>query len=205
MTTNDQARSRNSRKRRALLASGLVLGVGAVITLAAWNDSVWGSSDFGTGENSWNVQGSVDAGATWAEFQTQEGAGGMAFTIDPEGMTPGHEVHALFGLKETEGNMGATVTVKAPITAGDTLAQNLTVTIVDLGATNPGSFDGTQTGTTIATYTLSPGADSTAVTLDAGGEQWLGFTVELPDGTNPSGLAQSTSAAWEMSAVSVDN
>ncbi|WP_226438443.1 MULTISPECIES: SipW-dependent-type signal peptide-containing protein [Rhodococcus] len=52
MTTNDQARSRNSRKRRALLASGLVLGVGVVITLAAWNDSVWGSSDFGTGENS---------------------------------------------------------------------------------------------------------------------------------------------------------
>ncbi|NLG54199.1 MAG: hypothetical protein GX542_00865, partial [Rhodococcus sp.] len=48
MTTNDATRERNRRKRKAILASGIVLGVGAVITLAAWNDSVWGTGAFGT-------------------------------------------------------------------------------------------------------------------------------------------------------------
>jgi predicted ribosomally synthesized peptide with SipW-like signal peptide len=47
----EQQGSTKKRKVRALLAGGLVLGVGAAITLAAWTDNVFGNSDFATGDD----------------------------------------------------------------------------------------------------------------------------------------------------------
>lgn len=202
MTAND--RSRNQRKRRAILASGLVLGVGAVITLAAWNDSVWGDSMFGTGSNSWNVQGTTDGGTTWQEFETQADAGHMSFSLGHLDLTPGESTHALFGLHETDGNLGATVVVAPPVVdTANTLGQKLNVRIVSLGDTDPGSYDGTG-GTEIANYTMTTGSASAPVTIAPRGEQWLGFTVTLPAGTSPNGLAQEVGAAWEMQATSVE-
>ncbi|WP_249154724.1 SipW-dependent-type signal peptide-containing protein [Gordonia polyisoprenivorans] len=197
------------RKKKALLAAGSVLGVGAVITLAAWNDSVWGDSQFGTGENSWNVQGSFDAGANWDEFLTQDDAGNMVFTlgtIDPSALMPGDSVHALVGLKETEGNMAADVTVQgARVDSTNTLGQKLIVSIADLGAVNPGTYDGTGGSAILSNSAMASGQSSSTVRVDANGQKWLGFTVTLPSGTNPSGLDQTVNAAWEMSAQSVDS
>lgn len=56
--------TRNRRKVLAVLAGGLVLGVGAAITLAAWNDSEFATGTFTAG--SFNLQGSTD-GTTYAE------------------------------------------------------------------------------------------------------------------------------------------
>ncbi|QNG20199.1 hypothetical protein G4H71_13400 [Rhodococcus triatomae] len=205
MTTDQLTRERSRRKRRAILASGLVLGVGAVVTLAAWNDSVWGDATFGTGDQSWNMQGSVDGGTSWHEFQIQADAGSMQFdlgAIDPGSLTPGDSVHALFGLRETEGHLGSTVTVASPVVDGaNTLAQALDVTVYDHGSTNPGACTGTG-GTQIVTGKLATVGASTPFTMAAGADNWLCYTVTLPAGTNPSGLAQTVDAAWEMQATS---
>ncbi|GAA3171571.1 hypothetical protein GCM10020255_060560 [Rhodococcus baikonurensis] len=71
MTTDRKAV--NKRKVRALLAGGLVLGIGAAVTLAAWTDNVFGDAQFKTG--SWNLQGSFDGLTTWGEYQVDASAG----------------------------------------------------------------------------------------------------------------------------------
>lgn len=199
--------SRLSQKRKAILAAGAVLGIGALIILAAWNDTIWGDGIFGTGDVSWNVQGSVDGGATWDEFEEVGGAGRMRFdlgTIAPNELMPGRSVHAIFGLQEERGHLDATVIVAAPVTDEfNTLGQVLNVRIVDLGTTRPSTFTGTE-GTEIANYTLAHGVASAPVTIAAGGQRWLGFVVGMPDGTRPSGLAETVQAAWEMQAESVE-
>lgn len=48
-------------KARALLAGGLVLGVGAAVTLAAWTDNEWVRGVFGTG--TFGIEGSTDGSA----------------------------------------------------------------------------------------------------------------------------------------------
>ena len=53
-----EERGLRSRKVRAILAGGLVLGLGAAVTLAAWNDSEFAKGTFTSG--SLNIQGSVD-------------------------------------------------------------------------------------------------------------------------------------------------
>ncbi|MGO2139648.1 MAG: SipW-dependent-type signal peptide-containing protein [Leucobacter sp.] len=55
----DSAQSRRGwTKARALLAGGLVLGVGAAVTLAAWTDNEWVRGVFGTG--TFGIEGSTD-------------------------------------------------------------------------------------------------------------------------------------------------
>lgn len=86
-----------NRKRKAVLAGGVVLGLGATVTLAAWTDDVWVTSSFSAGK--FNVQAAVDtAGTGWAEFNSSPG-GGLTFTVAPTAMTPGQSVYAPLNLR----------------------------------------------------------------------------------------------------------
>lgn len=194
-----------SRKKKALLASGTVLGVGAVITLAAWNDSVWGEGTFGTGENTWNIEGSFDGGTVWDEFVTQGTAGTMNFNSIALDLAPGESTYALVGLREEFGNDGADVVVAPPVTGGNTaLAGALRVTIRDLGVgTTAPAYSGTEGTAILTNQPLNGSTASSTVTITPGGYRWIGFTVTLPADTNPSGIGNTTTtAAWEMQATS---
>ena len=66
IATDDTAkRRRRSRMIRAILAGGLVLGVGAAVTLAAWNDSEFVTGTFTAG--TFNMQGSTTDGTTFTD------------------------------------------------------------------------------------------------------------------------------------------
>ncbi len=117
----DDERNRKSRKRKAILASGAVLGIGAVVTLAAWNDTVFGSGEFGIGNTAWNVQGStVSSTAGFLEYATSPPeAGAISFSATPpinalHLMPGGQTTEGKFWLKETKGNLDALVTIQAP-------------------------------------------------------------------------------------------
>jgi len=58
------------RKVRAVLAGGLVLGVGAAVTLAAWNDSEFATGTFTAG--TFNLEGSTD-GTTFTDHNVDDG------------------------------------------------------------------------------------------------------------------------------------
>ena len=193
----DEERNRKSRKRKAILASGAVLGVGAVVTLAAWNDTVFGSGTFGIGDTAWNVQASVD-GTNFDEYADSAAPGVISFPVvagvNPINLMPGQTTTGSFWLKETKGFMDADVTIQAPANATNTLAQALYVTIKD-GST-----------TLVNNKQLSTSGVATTFRVTKNTAKKIDFEVTLPANANPNLLVDtSVTPRWEMKAQSVDN
>ncbi|UFU03020.1 SipW-dependent-type signal peptide-containing protein [Ruania suaedae] len=91
-------RSTRSRKVRAVLAGGLVLGVGAAVTLAAWNDSEFASGLFTAGQ--FDLQGST-TGATegYTDHESAGGAAELTFTAPFDNLAPEDVVYAPFWVR----------------------------------------------------------------------------------------------------------
>ncbi len=96
-------RSVRRRKVRALLAGGLVLGVGAAVTLAAWTDNVFGQAEFSASD--WNIQGNFD-GTTWDEYDTAADAGTFTFSPGFDALVPDDLVTAPLSLRVGDGSGG---------------------------------------------------------------------------------------------------
>lgn len=208
MSAADQAQKR--RKVRAILASGLVLGVGAAVTLAAWNDSVWGSSIFGTGDSQWNLQGYTPAEAGWNDFATEGDAATMTFVPDNDALVPGVPAYSAFGIHEEFGNLGASVSLeKGTVTGSTPLADAVTVTatLVSGAATDTApACNASTVGTPLFSGTLSSAmASASPFTIPAGGYAWVCFEAELSDAA-AGDLAlqdQSATATWVFDGQSV--
>lgn len=78
---------RHWRQARALLAGGIVLGLGASATVAAWTDNVQASGQFIAGE--FNIELNVDGLDVDGEWSTDR-----AMTFDTAAMYPGAVAHA---------------------------------------------------------------------------------------------------------------
>ena len=169
---NDNTRGR---KVRALLAGGLVLGVGAAVTLAAWTDQEWATGEFGAG--SFNVQGSTD-GTTFEDHTSADGAAALTFDLPAaENLTPGDAVAAPFVLRlDAETSYGATVELTDAAGSGVN-ADNLTYGIVSV----TGECTAEATGTEIVPAGTALGATAGAATFDlaAGTEGAVGEEVTL--------------------------
>lgn len=101
-------------KGRAILAGGLVLGVGAVVTLAAWNDSEFATGEFGAG--TFGIEGSTD-GTAFAEHATEDAAATLNFEVDANNLTPGDAVYENFSVQLIAGSTyAADVTVTPTVT-----------------------------------------------------------------------------------------
>ncbi|MBB1012836.1 putative ribosomally synthesized peptide with SipW-like signal peptide [Dietzia kunjamensis] len=154
-----------NRKRKALLAGGVVLGLGATMTLAAWTDDVWVNSTFSSGN--FNVQAAVDsAGTSWLEHNVTPG-GALTFTVaaTAAAMTPTDSVYAPinFRVDPSANSYDAEIRLSsAPLsaavssTANNALFSNLTVAIYKLA---PASC--TATGTGEATPVVTGGLNTT--------------------------------------------
>lgn len=149
-----------SRKGRALLAGGAVLGLGAVATLAAWSDDVWVVSSFTT--TPFGIEAAVDlAGTVWHEYPESPG-GSLEFKLEPSAMTPGEPVFAPLGLRLSTGETDALVSMEsAPTSAG--LSGNDVNFFNKLGLTlhrdvSPAdcSLGNTSAGTVVAPFTKVP-------------------------------------------------
>lgn len=114
--------SARSRRVRALLAGGLVLGLGAAVTLAAWNGSEFAKAQFAAG--SFSFTGSANG----VDFSSHPNAGAAAtLTVsgDALNLAPGDETFLPFAVK-LEGTNDATVTAVAPAVDGTFAAGDLT-------------------------------------------------------------------------------
>lgn len=93
------------RKRKAILAGGVVLGLGAAITLAAWSDDVWADGLFTTG-GTFLIEGSENPiGPTqgFGAAQEEDDAIRLTFTTDgtAAALTPGDTLYAPFAIRLT--------------------------------------------------------------------------------------------------------
>ncbi|QCR19778.1 SipW-dependent-type signal peptide-containing protein [Agrococcus sp. SGAir0287] len=112
---------------RAVLAGGLVLGVGATATLAAWNDSEHASGTVTAG--SFGIVGSTN-GTTFTENPSAPGAT-LAWTYSPALglLAPGSTATTRTSVRLATGSVAGTVTLQQPTfaaidTPADTVMQS---------------------------------------------------------------------------------
>ena len=187
-------------KARAILAGSLVLGVGAAVTLASWNDSEFASSAFTGGK--YNIQSSLN-GMTWSDT-TSTGPAQLTFKVGPGTLSPSTTVYAPFAVKLAQGTTNvADVTIKstsaAPASPGVDASSHLTYTIMKTAAWG---CDSSTTGSIVAPVTTPVTSSSLANAFslnDAGTTAYLCIAV-----TADSTLAQSSGSTvtWELAGVS---
>jgi predicted ribosomally synthesized peptide with SipW-like signal peptide len=186
---------------RAILAGGVVLGVGAAVTLAAWN-----SSDFATGTfkaGTFGIEGSTDNGVSYANHSSTSPAT-LAFDTTAVDLSPNTTTYAPYAVRLAAGTTdGGTVTLTSAGTTGT--VTNLTYAILE---TTSSTCNSSTTGTSLVpagtvlgtvpgstTFTLTPGSPTTS----AGSPQYL--CIEVTAGSSLV-QGQSGAATWQFGAVS---
>jgi predicted ribosomally synthesized peptide with SipW-like signal peptide len=192
-------RRRRSRMIRAILAGGLVLGVGTAVTLAAWNDNEFVTGTFTAG--TFNMQGSTTDGIAFTDHPTSPG-GALAFSVPAAALSPNDTVTAPFAVRLAA---NTTTAANVVLTADSTTPSvaHLTYTLTIHSAW--GCAGGTVTSTPITGAALTAGTTSFTLPIGSpvsnpGAPVYLCFAV-----TADSGLVQGQTgtATWKLLASSV--
>lgn len=203
------AEKNTQRKVLAVLAGGLVLGVGIGVTLAAWNDSEFATGTFTAG--SFNLEGSTtsaDDGYDDHNVDLGDTAASLVFQLPAvaSSMSPGDVVYAPFWVRLDSTTTNSATLLPSGITAGTGGNEaNLSYTVTAIEAAD--TCDATAAGTVVATSaTLSDQTGATSLPLaegtpagTAGVPLQLCFAV-----TAGAGLTQgaTATATWEFTATS---
>lgn len=178
------AKKRGWTKARAILAGGLVLGVGAAITLAAWNDGEFAKGLFQSGK--FGIEGSVD-GTNFAEHPDVASAATLNFSVAANRLAPGDTVYAGFAVRLT----------------ADSTNQAAVAMTQDASSAIPG---------TTATHKITPSATCNQAAFDASTDSGTSFNLTAinspvfvcfkvtADNTLQQG--QSGSIIWDFAATS---
>lgn len=188
-----------SRRIRAILAGGLVLGLGAAVTLAAWNDSEFASGSFAAG--TFDLEGSATNGTTFTEHASLGSP--VALTFAATNVSPGTSYYAPFAVRlAANTSYDATVTMTNAASSGS--LAGLTYKVLDSGTWGCTS---STTGSTVVTAGTAlgtvPGSTTFALTQGSGASpgaaKFLCFVV-----TADSSLVQGTTAnvTWQFNAQS---
>ncbi len=198
-------RSTDSRGRRrkvaAILAGGVVVGVGTMATLAAWTDTEYATGSFTAGKLTF--QGSTDQ-TNFSEHTTSGTAATLSFSAPVTAMSPNDVVYSAYALRlYRDSTNAANVVITAPSTTGTT--SNITYTVIKTATAgcNAGSTGtvvvpaGTALGGVGAATAFSLAAPANAST--DGVPAYLCFKV-----TAGSGLVQGQTgtATWLFTATS---
>jgi predicted ribosomally synthesized peptide with SipW-like signal peptide len=199
--------TRRKDKVRALLAGGLVLGVGAAFTLAAWTDNEWvfggaGPDDENPGTKTYAMEQNTVAPfaeGTWTDEPDANG-GYLDFTVQAASLLPGDTVYAPFQLRAKAGSEALTVSLAEarqalPLhvdTNSAALYGALTVQAwVNVGAANCSDAGDMTAGTVLVAADSSlntAGADPFDLPAGAAGAAGdpvnLCFALTLPAGTS---------------------
>ncbi|MGN0099855.1 MAG: SipW-dependent-type signal peptide-containing protein [Dietzia sp.] len=209
-TPQPAAKNQNRRKKaRAIMASGLVLGVGAAVTLAAWSDTVWGEGTFGTEGNAFNIKGSFDGGKSWNEHVSpagtgENGPGALTFAQNANSLIPGVPVYQLVGLNEVEGKLGADIVLKRTNADNSALKDVVKVEVANVG-TGTAAPDCGATTTGFSAPVAIGATPSNMLTTDitAKGHRWVCLRATLDDKATPTvSNKKSSPILWEFAATS---
>jgi len=189
------------RRIKAILAGGVVLGLGAAVTLAAWNDSEFAIGTFGSGD--FNLEGATVAD-TFTEHDTPETAGVLDFEVSPENLAPDDVVYAPFAVRlDDTTTFDANVVVSQETTTGVLTGLTYEVLVTDTF----GCAEGTTGEALIPAGTaLGTVPADTDVALTAGADDAAGTPVNLcfvvtADEALTEG--QDGSSTWEFAAESI--
>ncbi|WP_167132168.1 SipW-dependent-type signal peptide-containing protein [Paramicrobacterium chengjingii] len=182
-------------KLRAVLAGALVLGVGAAVTVAAWNDSEFAQGTFSA--STFGIVGATN-GVDFSEHPDAASAAALTFTAPFDAMSPGSTAYAAYSVQTTaDSTVGGTVALSAASGNSTGLGQWLTYSVRTIAGAdcNATTFAG---GESVAT-------DGTATrTLSSGGSDQVNycFAITLPAGTPNEAQGTSVDASWTFTATS---
>lgn len=136
--------STRSKKIRAIAAGGAVLGLGAVITLAAWSDSEFAQGQFASG--TFGIQAATD-GEAFSEHSDEAGA--LELTPAALAMSPGETVAYPYQIRLVDNSADATVEYVGNTRGADDAltAEDLSVNVLQIADT---TCDENTTGTPLA-------------------------------------------------------
>ena len=205
-----RARRARTRRRRvqAVLAAGLVLGIGTAVTLAAWADSENATGSFGA-----SVFGTESQSAGSPTYASNTTTPGASLSFNATAMSPGTSFYAWLNVRTTTAStVGGTVALTSAAPTGG-LAPALEYRAVRMTGPNPTStcnataFSGTPVFIAGAAASYLPvsqvPATQVASPIGAAGAQ-LGFCFEvrLAPGTAGSFQGQTGSVTWTFTATS---
>jgi len=231
MSTSTSSWQRNRRKILAIASVGLVVGIGAVATLAAWNDNEWvvggTSGAAGIGTSNFNVEQnrtqSPLTGSVWDDHSTEPDSGALVFSLGALSLTPGDSTYAPVALRTDATSVAGDITVQAPVksstvTTNDSssilwnaLQYSVAVTSAptDCTATTWATF-GTPVITDANVTDVLTGTTSQHLLAQSGSIQYYCFKVTLP--ATPTGVTDLTTLqgltaapAWRFAATSTTN
>lgn len=197
---------------RALLAGGLVLGVGAAVTVAAWTAQDNATGSFAT--STFVTQSSADAGATWANNSVAPGA---TLQLGAGALSPGVTVAASFGIRTGTGSIGGNEALQTPTSTTTPLPalwtslqyrvySSTTSTCTATSAPASGSNWIVGSATTWSAMGTAVPANSTALAAATssapGTPTWFCFQVNLPTGAPNTLQGQSLVATWLFAGTS---
>lgn len=111
-TTPPAADKSKRRKAKAILAGGLVLGIGAAVTLAAWNDSEFAIGSFGGGH--FKMVGSKSENDAFTNHDASSAGAALNFQVNAANLTPGQTVAAPYAVQlDADTDFAATVRVNS--------------------------------------------------------------------------------------------
>lgn len=191
----------SKKKVRAILVGGLVVGIGAAVTLAAWNDSEFAQGTFEAGQ--FNLEGSTTLGLDGFEEHPTGTPAALGFTVNPTNLAPGDVVYAPFAVRlddVTTNDASVVITASGGATTGLSYELVQTTEFGCASDATPEGADLVTTGTALgsvagtAAFSLSQGTAG-----DAGEAVNLCFVVtadsDLDQGTTGTGT-------WEFAATS---
>lgn len=200
-----RSRSVRALRLRAVLASGLVLGAGAAVTLAAWTDREYTTGSFQT--SVFNTESSVNGGA-YADNATAPGA---SVTIAGP-FAPGVSSYFSVSLRTTANSVAGTASLNGATLGGTdaaTLGAALVYRVVRTTATcNATAFTGSPVfvvGAAATTRALTAGQETGVVNALAaatssapGAATGFCFEVTLPAGASNTLQGKTATATWQF-------
>lgn len=206
MTTRRQlreARRRRSRKVRAVLAAGVVFGVGAAATLAAWNDSEHATGTFTA--STFGIQGSTD-GTTYTDHPNDSSAASLMLSSGFDGMSPNTDVYAFFSVRTITDSVSGTVQLTAASTNDDDLGGYLeySVRTVTGNTCDESAFNaGSPAGGLPQGEPLTAGASGTqSLAANQASPVNYCFKISMPSGTSNDAQGLGITAKWTFIATS---
>lgn len=178
-----------------------MLGVGAAVTLAAWNDTEHGSATFTAG--TFGIEGAVN-GTAFSEHPTQAATATMELTTtsgtQATALTPGASIYALFSVRTITGSVGGTAQLVASAQNGTGLGQYMTygASAVPSAKCDEASF---RAGTPVLATGSALSAGSTtsqALQANAGTPVHYCFQFTLPPSAPNAAQGTALTARWEV-------
>lgn len=188
---------------RAILAGGLVLGVGCALTLAAWNDSEFATGTFTA--SSFRLESSVNSGGTWVAHPTSGSAATLAFNA--AGMSPNSVNYAPIWIRTTAGSLSGTLALQGAGNDNAALAAALAYRVVRYSS---GTCDSSQftasasylVGTSASKVPLSTAGAATAVAANSLSPTQMCFEVTMLASADNSLQGANMTATWEIKGTS---